>query len=189
MKHRKIGQQLADAIAKAIVDKAFEHLIPAAKKAVEAVAVEAYSKIDAEIDLYRACEYGLVRENESIAVVSIRTDDEKQSQLLTLVANHKGFRTAGWDEMRLVDNGVYARAKAAHENLDRLCSQKNQLSKELRLQLIGKTTKQALEAWPEAAEIITSVAALDETDDFVKPLETLLAKFLPALPAPAGQGV
>ena len=32
MKHRKIGQQLADAIAKAIADKAFEHLIPAAKK-------------------------------------------------------------------------------------------------------------------------------------------------------------
>ena len=188
MKHRKIGQQLADAIAEAIADKAFEHLIPAAKKAVEAVAVEAYSKIDAEIDLYRACEYGLVRENESIAV-SIRTNNKKQSQSLTLVANHKGFRTTGWDEMRLVDNGAYARAKAVHENLDRLCSQKNQLSKELRLQLIGKTTKQALEAWPEAAEIITSVAALDETGDFVKPLETLLAKFLPALPAPAGQGV
>ena len=188
MKHRKIGQQLADAIAKAIADKAFEHLIPAAKKAVEAVAVEAYSKIDAEIDLYRACEYGLVREDELIAV-SIRTNDEKQIQSLTLVANHKGFRTTGRDEMRLVDNGVYARAKAVRENLDRLCSQKNQLSKELRLQLIGKTTKQALEAWPEAAEIITSVAALDETGDFVKPLETLLAKFLPALPAPAGQGV
>ena len=32
MKHRKIGQQLADAIAQAIADKAFEHLIPAAKK-------------------------------------------------------------------------------------------------------------------------------------------------------------
>ena len=188
MKHRKIGRQLADAIARAIADKAFEHLIPAAKKAVEAVAVEAYSKIDAEIDLYRACEYGLVRENESIAV-SIRTNNEKQSQSLTLVANHKGFRTTGWDEMRLVDNGVYARAKAAHENLDRLCSQKNQLSKELRLQLIGKTTKQALEAWPEAAGIIADVADLDETGAFVKPLETLLAKFLPALPAPAGQGV
>ena len=188
MKHRKIGQQLAGAIAKAIANKAFEHLIPAAKKAVEAVAVEAYSKIDAEIDLYRACEYGLVSEDESIAV-SIRTNNEKQSQSLTLVADHKGFRTTGWGEMRLVDNGVYARAKAVHENLDRLCSQKNQLSKELRLQLIGKTTKQALEAWPEAAEIITSVAALDETGDFVKPLETLLAKFLPALPAPAGQGV
>ena len=188
MKHRKIGQQLADAIAEAIADKAFEHLIPAAKKAVEAVAAEAYSKIYAEINLYRACEYGLVCGGESIAV-SIRTNDKKQIQSLTLVANHKGFRTTGWDEMRLVDNGVYARAKAAHENLDRLCSQKNQLSKELRLQLIGKTTKQALEAWPEAAEIITSVAALDETGDFVKPLETLLAKFLPALPAPAGQGV
>ena len=32
MKHRKIGQQLADDIAKAIADKAFEHLIPAAQK-------------------------------------------------------------------------------------------------------------------------------------------------------------
>ena len=32
MKHRKIGQQLADDIAQAIAGKAFEHLIPAAQK-------------------------------------------------------------------------------------------------------------------------------------------------------------
>ena len=55
-------------------------------------------------------------------------------------------------------------------------------------QLEGRTTKQAIGAWPEAADIIAKIAEV-ETSSFTRPLEVLLAKYMPMLPAPATQEV
>ena len=184
MKHRKISCKLADDIAQTIADKAFEHLLGPAGKALQAVAREAYAKIEATLDLRAAAKIGLTDQTQSVAL-DIRSSVADRSDI-TVSTGQPGYTTCGWRHIGLINDELYARAAEASTRIQALYKSRLELVRELRAQLAGKTTKQALEAWPEAAEIITSVAGLDSTDSFTKPLETLLAKFLPALPAPKG---
>lgn len=190
MKHRKIGQQLANDIAAAVADKAFEHLIPAAQKRAEATSRLAYAKLASLFDLEALYKIEVCAKGGTCSI-RVRPEGDPSDGNLThasiSAADVFCFRT--WTAPIIDDTPIHEQLVEVRAELARLIKNHAELRKELRLQLIGKTTKQALEAWPEAAEIIASVAALDETGDFVKPLETLLAKFLPALPAPAGQGV
>lgn len=48
--------------------------------------------------------------------------------------------------------------------------------------------KAAMEAWPEAAEIIASAAEVDVGNTMTRPLEALLSRYIPMLAAPNTQG-
>lgn len=75
-------------------------------------------------------------------------------------------------------NGAYVQAMA----------QLHGLRDEMIRQIDGKTVKEVCEAWPEAAEIVCQEMNTPygvPTNQITTPLSQLLAKFLPALPAPA----
>lgn len=189
MKHRKIGQKLADDIAQAIADKAFEHLIPAAQKRAEAISRLAYAKLASLFDLEALYKTEVCGKGGTCSIRVRPEGDPSDANIAyaNISADVFWFRT--WTAPIIDDTSIHEQLVEVRAELARLSQKYTDLRRELRAQLLGKTTKQAVEAWPEAAGIIADVADLDETGAFVKPLETLLAKFLPALPAPAGQGV
>ncbi len=186
MKHRKIGQELARDIASAIADKAFEHLLPQAQAECRAIADEAYDRIDAEFDFAKMAEYGFAyraSNGGTSKVIRIVADRDNYADLETS-ARPWGLST--YNCLHIEDAGMYARAREARQNRERLAVAHRQLRDELQSQLLGQTTKQAIEAWPEAAEIIADIAEVGTESPITKPLEALLARFIPALPAPQG---
>ena len=186
MRHKKIGKELATSIATAIADKAFEHLLPPAEAALQAIANEAYDRIDAEVDFGKLAGYGFAYKAVDGCTVAIRIVADKDNYLnIAAYGRPWGFST--YHYAFIEDAGLYARALEAERRLASLMERRNQLHRELCAQLLGKTTKQAIEAWPEAAEIITDTAGIDVECSIVKPLEALLARFIPALPAPQGE--
>lgn len=189
MKHRKIGQELACNIALAIADKAFEHLLPQARAACVAIANEAYDHIDAELDFAKMAEYGLAYRAQNGGAQRIIRIVADRNNYVDLTTSERPWGPGTYTCLSLTDAGMYARAHEASQKRERLAVAHRQLREELRGQLLGKTTKQAIEAWPEAAKIISGVAEIDGECSIVKPLEALLARFIPALPAPSPQGV
>ena len=186
MRHKKIGQELATNIATAIANKAFEHLLPPAEAAVRAIADEAYDRIDAEVDLGKLAGYGFAYKAAEGRGTSVRIVADSNNYL-DLATSPRAWGFSTYRQVFVNDAGLYARALEAQGRLASLTKRINQLHRELSSQLLGKTTKQAIEAWPEAAEIITDTAGIDVECSIVKPLEALLARFIPALPAPQGE--
>ena len=186
MKHRKIGQELARNIASAIADKAFEHLLPQAQAECRAIADEAYDHIDAELDFAKMAEYGLAyRAPNGGTTRGIRIVADRDNYV-DLTTSNRLWGLGTYTCLSLTDAGMYARAHEARQKRERLAVAHRQLRNELQSQLLGQTTKQAIEAWPEAAEIIAGIAEVGTESPITKPLEALLARFIPALPAPQG---
>ena len=186
MKHRKIGQELARNIASAIADKAFEHLLPQAQAECRAIADEAYDRIDADLNFAKMAEYGFAyRASNGGAQKSIRIVADRNNYV-DLTTSDRPWGLSTYNCLSIQDAGMYARAHEARQKHARLAAARRQLYEELQSQLLGKTTKQAIEAWPEAAEIIADIAEVGTESPITKPLEALLARFIPALPAPQG---
>lgn len=181
---RKITKEMAQRISRAIAEKAFEHLIPAAQAEMKKLGLEASEMALNGIDI------ALLRSRN---IIGQPTDDmtidvfaEGDGSFDNEVRLHgPGWQCVGyWNAVRVVNNDLYARAYAARERLNTLTNSANALRQELLGQCIGKSSKAALEAWPEAASIISSITNEPITTGFVTPLESLLARFLPMLPAP-----
>ena len=186
MKHRKIGQELARNIASAIADKAFEHLLPQAQAECQAIADEAYDRIDADLNFAKMAEYGLAyRASNSGTTRWIRIVADRDNYI-DLTTSPRLWVLSTYNCLSIQDAGMYARAREANRKRVSLSVAQQQLREELQSQLLGKTTKQAIEAWPEAAEIIADIAEVGTESQITKPLEALLARFIPALPAPQG---
>ena len=185
MKHRKIGQELARNIALAIANKAFEHLLPQAQAECVAIANEAYDHIDAELDFAKMAEYGFAYRASNGGAQKIRIVADRNNYV-NLTTSERPWGLSTYNCLSLTDAGMYARAHEASQKRERLAVAHRQLRDELQSQLLGQTTKQAIEAWPEAAEIIADIAEVGTESPITKPLEALLARFIPALPAPQG---
>lgn len=184
MAHKKIGTQLASDIAEKIAKKAFEHLIPALEEQLREVGREAYKRIDDDIDLAKCAEYGMTYKADNPGV-RIKLDED-----VVLCGNlgFAGYRYSNYGEMTIKDAGLYARAKPIHGRLSALRNAQRDLMRDLESQLHGKSTKAAMEAWPEAAEIIASAAEVDVDNTMTRPLEVLLSRYIPMLAAPNTQG-
>ena len=186
MKHRKIGQELARDIASAIADKAFEHLLPQAQAECRAIADEAYDRIDAELSFAKMAEYGFAYRASNGGTSKVIRIVADRDNYVDLTTSDRPWGLSTYNCLYIEDAGLYARAKESRQKRERLAVAHKQLRDELQSQLLGQTTKQAIEAWPEAAEIIADIAEVGTESPITKPLEALLARFIPALPAPQG---
>ena len=184
MAHKKIGTQLASDIAKKIAAKTFEHLIPVLEEQLREIGREAYKRIDDDVDLAKCAEYGMTYKTDNPGV-RIKLD---KGEVWCGNLGFAGYRYYGYVEISIEDAGLYARAKQIKDRIDELHRVLRDLERDLESQLRGKSTKAAMEAWPEAADIIASVALVDVGDTMTRPLETLLARYIPTLSAPTTQG-
>ena len=184
MAHKKIGTQLASDIAEKIAKKAFEHLIPVLEEQLREIGREAYKRIDDDVDLAKCAEYGMTYKTDNPGV-RIKLD---KGEVWCGALGFAGYRYSNYGEMTIKDAGLYARAKPIHSRLSALRSALWELKRDLESQLRGKSTKAAIEAWPEAAEIIASAAEVDVANTMTRPLEVLLSRYIPMLAAPVAEG-
>lgn len=188
MASKKINRELAWKIADKIAAKAFEHLITPVEAQYDEIATEAWGKFEAEFDFPKLAAWGIVGAVSSVNFALRTSRDASDGSDLNIVYTGTSYRGHHWETMRLVDDELHARMQPVAERLSTLRTQRNGLFNELYKQLGGKTTKQAMTAWPEATAIIAHEADVSMTVGFTVPLESLLAKFLPMLPAPTTQG-
>lgn len=186
MSSKKISKDASRTISGRIAKKAFEHLIPALEEQVKQLGIEASEKLHSQIDASLLRKLNIVQGDTNtmrIWVYSRAEDLGNESRKVNL--DGPGWSASHWNAVSIVDADLAARASVVIERLQDLCKKRSALAQELCEQCIGKTVKAALAAWPEAADIISDVTDVPLTQGFVSPLENLLAKFLPMLPAPA----
>jgi hypothetical protein len=185
MAHKKIGTQLASDIAERIAKKAFEHLIPTLEEQLREIGREAYKRIDDNVDLAKCAEYGLCHKDSHPTVKIRLVKDEVVCGDLGFV----GYNINRFDYLTIEDAGLYGQAQPIRKRLNELRNAQHGLKRDLESQLRGKSTKAAMEAWPEAAGIIASVADVDVGNTMTRPLDALLSRYIPMLSAPTAQGV
>lgn len=185
MSSKKISKDAAYAISERIANKAFEHLISPLQAQVKELGIEASNKLHAQIDskLLRSMNI-IAGDSDSMRIWVYASADDFGNESRKVNLDGPGWSGSYWDAVSIVDADLAARASVAVERLADLCKKRQMLANELCSRCLGKTVKAALAAWPEAADIIADVTGVPLTQGFVSPLENLLAKFLPMLPAP-----
>ena len=182
MASKKISHNLASNIARRIAEKAFEHLIAPLEKQMEIFGKEGYFLLIDGIDINLLKERGIVC-NEGPLVFKVRKpSDESEDSAIALQCD-TGWRAYGWATPTLIDLSFWERVVVVSEKLKGYVSKRFAFQSELRIQLEGKSSAAATKAWPEAAFIIAEECGYDPRPMTV-PLEELLMKFLPMLPAP-----
>lgn len=184
---KKIKWHEARDIGRRIADKAFEHLTTPLEVKRNAVAGLCYQAVLDTI----GCPAGVLLASgfaEETNMVQIDLSNSYGNQITTRyrvdsdcprLVRPSGYHT----EMKLVDDDLYEKYMDIEVLLSPYESKREELMLEIQSQVEGKTANQAMKNWPEAAEIIADVLQLGSPAMTV-PLEQLLARFLPALPAP-----
>lgn len=189
MSQSKMTSWEASIIAKKIAEKAFEHLV---------------APIDERINeylrsRYRACmvaigttpqamaEYGLGTLADTISVIVIVGDDSWTEQLKGNTDEFLSLSGFGQD-FKFISTSAPGYVSLCTERAP-LRAKQQALNEELADQLTGRSAKATMKAWPEAAQFIADEFGLgDITREMTKPLENLLAKYLPML-APSSRSL
>jgi hypothetical protein len=191
MSATKITSREAWSIAAKISDKAFEHLLDPVNKKLNTLGKEAYEKIiegiGGESVAKKLVVYGLAYSTRS---VDINVVDANNEILVTYTVENETLIKSNYhhyNKMKLVDGPLYDKIIELDQERDKLLAKCSSLRNTLEHQITGKSTKTVVKAWPEAEEIVNNYFGQVSDTTLVTPLETLLARFLPMLPAPAPQ--
>ena len=188
MASKKINWHLAHTIACEISTKAFEHLIAPLEKLLDEIGTEVADVILGEIDLDVLLNYNIVQKHSGFRPISIRIAEDGSKDSAITVNAEMGFSLAGWNILEaVVSYDVWSRANSISQRLTALRVKRAQMADELKTQLEGSTTATAIKAWPEAEDIILEAAGITNSGNFTVPLDSLLMKYLPMLPAPKGE--
>lgn len=190
MSKHKISNREAANIAGKIADKAFEHLIEPAEARLQGVLGEAYWKIAGNWDqatIESLAKHCVLHTGDSI---EIYVHDSKHGANFNLkgdgLVSSGGY---GYD-LTVSDADLLDKLQELSNELKQLRVKRNNLEFELVKQIVGRTAKSVIENWPEAEAFVKDEFPEKSVDKPVMtPLETLLGKFIPALPAPQSEGV
>ncbi len=178
----------ASNIAVRIAAKAFEHVIAPIDERINEYLRSRYHACMAIIGTtpQTMSEYGLGTLADTISVVVVVDNDRWEEQLkgntdefLSLAGFGSDFSFSSGNAPGYV---VLCTERAPFRK------QQHALEEEIASQLLGRSVKAAMKAWPEAAQFIADEFNLGDIakSEMTKPLETLLAKYLLMLAAPQG---
>ncbi len=184
---KKIKRHEARDIGRRIAEKAFEHLITPLEVKRNAVTGLCYQAVLDTI----GCPAGVLlasgfAEETNMVRIDLSNNYGNQTATYHSVGSDRPrlIRPSGYSaKLKLVDDDLYEKYMEVEVLLKPYDSKRDALMSELQSQVEGKTATQAMKNWPEAAEIIADVLQIGSPAMTV-PLEQLLARFLPALPAP-----
>lgn len=184
---KKIKWHEAREIGRKISNKAFEHLTAPLEVKRNAVAGLCYQAVLDNI----GCPAGVLKaagfaEETNMVQIDLTNNYGNQTTISYSVSEDRAriIRPSGYHaELKLSHDELYDKYMDVEVLLNPLEQKRDALMSELQSQVEGKTATQAMKNWPEAADIIADVLQLGSPAMTV-PLEQLLARFLPALPAP-----
>lgn len=178
-------------VAEAITKKAMEHLFKPLKDEEHAIAEEAYQLAlkkckltDEQLRQMVAC--NIVDFSMNITV-EIRDKNGNETNVETHNMDEKvQYIDSGWRRTTVVTNDdLYSRAVDFKERWNDLHAKATDMKDAVMAQVNNRSTKEVFADWPEAVPIVAKVMEIElDRPALLKPLEMLLAKFMPALPAP-----
>lgn len=172
----------ATRIADLIAGKAFEHLIDPIEAQIQSIVRPLIEKED----LPKLAKMGFINvgiDGDNNLPINVYPDSytiaDDEEIATKYVGDYHTYRV-----INLHDDATYEALQPLAAALKELEGQKQRMREAIRIQVEGRTVKKVCEAWPEAADIVCKVMEVDKTTAMTAPLEALLARFLPALPAP-----
>lgn len=216
MSMKKIQKNNAEAIGLAMARKAFEHILLPLQKEREYFGKLVYDNTLEKLGLtteylkllddsnvlsehtYHACNLTITdtnaADNNDAASIHIGhtwtnwgyskstrgfdTEEEHNEHYPSIYAFHK---------LTVRDTACLEEAKKLQVAIDPHAKKANALCAAITKQIVGRTCKEVMRDWPEAAPFVIKEMELNnKPDPMMKPLEDLIGRFLLALPAPVG---
>lgn len=191
MSKHKINADEADSITGKIADKAFQHLIEPAETLIQDVLEDAYWKIAGNWDQATIESLTEHRALNTCNKIEIYVTDGKHGASFNLKGDSLVSNGSYGSDLIISDANLLDKLQELSSELKQLRVKRNNLHFELIKQIAGRSAKSVIENWPEAETFVKDEFPEKTVDKPVMttPLETLLGKFLPALPAPQSEGV
>lgn len=191
MSKHKINSSEAVSIANKIADKAFEHLIEPAEGRLQDLLEDAYWKIAGNWDQATIESLTKHRALHTGNKIEIYVTDGKHGANFDLKGDNLVCKGSYGSDLIVSDANLLDKLQELSSELKQLRVKRNNLHFELVAQIAGRSAKSVIENWPEAETFVKDEFPEKTVDKPVMttPLETLLGKFLPALPAPQSEGV
>lgn len=191
MSKHKISNREAANIAGKIADKAFEHLIEPAEARIQGALSEAYWKIAGNWDqatIESLTKHSVLHTGNE---TKIYVTDGKYRASFNLKGDGLVTSCGYGADLIISDADLLDKLQELSNELNQLRVKRNNLEFELVKQISGRTAKSVIENWPEAEAFVKDEFPEKSVDKPVMttPLEMLLGKFIPALPAPQSKGV
>lgn len=186
MSNKKINQWNAQRIAENVAEKAFDHLIVPHQAKLDALLDAAYwSALDA-MGITKSISERLVKGgilgNETYCRFNLSGDDYVDAG-----QHYKGEDRFVSNNIIITDPDNVKAIELALETLNPLKAKRGHLRREVQSQITGKSVNTVVKNWPEIREMVEAVMGeISTSSGMVVPFEHLLARFLPALPAPVG---
>lgn len=171
----------ADAIARKMSEKAFEHLTKPLADKINYIASLAYEQYLAKVGVTEKQAIELLG-SASAAVITL--DDGKGNDIRITYTCEDVASFSCYHSHVIENSGLYDQYQEVLAVLKPYESQKFELLAEIRKQIEGKSISAVTKNWPEAAYFINELGYGVPKNAMTTPLESLLARFLPALPAP-----
>ncbi len=189
MSQTKMNDWETASIARRISEKAFEHVIGPIDNKINELLRAGYANTLSLLGVSPSilAEHGIGELTDKISV-EIKVDGQIHEEKINGdTGEFISTRRYGCDFI-FVESAITA--KYVELCLERAPSrnQRHALTEELSKQMVGRSAKAVMKTWPEAADFIASYFNIvNPISEMTKPLEVLLAKYLPMLPAPKGE--
>jgi hypothetical protein len=186
---KKIGYWDARAIATRIAEKAFEHLLNPQKEVIRALTVEAYNDALQSVGMTKKhikdlCALDIIKMSKH-CTVNFDPDNGVGFMLGNSDYGSEDPALYVTQELIIKNEDFIAKFKTLWPAYSSTLESISALQTSVHRQIDGKTPAAVKKAWPEVAGFIDDHLGMAQPNDFVIPFESLLARFLPALPAPA----
>lgn len=189
MSQTKMNDWETASIARRISEKAFEHVIGPIDNKINELLRAGYANTLSLLGVSPSilAEHGIGELTDKISV-EIKSNGQTHEEHI------KGDTGEFITTSRYRCDFVFVESEITKKYIE-LCferapfrTQQNALANELSNQMVGRSAKAVMKTWPEAADFIASYFNIvSPISEMTKPLEVLLAKYLPMLPAPKGE--
>jgi cobalamin biosynthesis Mg chelatase CobN len=189
MSLRKINQDEAKRIANRISRKAFAHLIDPLEQQVHSIFKSAYDVATVFYDvatLRSLLAADVIRMEKTASVTLLSGHNRIDYQIF---AENEIIISSKYGEFEVQDSMRYEMAIDLLKELRLREKRRKELYMELQGQILGKSAKAVISAWPEVKEIVEQMFNVCGASGIESPLEVVLGRFLPALPAPTQEEV
>lgn len=187
MGQKKITYWEAQSIANRIAKKAFEHVVNPLEERLQIELQNVYDTMLHRLNI----DVQALRHHKVLGFysnVNILFDDGDDEGRLVLGENRRWDKVQelpyAFEELSVTDENLIFQAKETNAQLVPLLRKRSEMENDVRGQLSGKSASTVCKNWPEVSGFVRDYFKMVKESDMTVPFESLVAKYLLALPAP-----